>query len=152
MVGWSRRAATLAAAFVTIGVLAGCDGPGQPLSIAEAEALSVSAVDRVAEGLGLEPGTPAAVGNRRRCELPGSAVGAETRISTRGVATVTDDPLDLLDRGAELIAASGFELADPGVAATVLGRREGIRLTVVLAPTGEVAVDATTACKPVRED
>lgn len=152
MVRGPRRGAVLVALMVSLGALSGCDGPGQPLSIVEAETLSVSAVDRIAEGLGLEPRDATTVGTRRRCELPGSAAGAENRISTRGTPTVSDDPLDLLDRGAELIAASGFELLDPGVPSTVLGRREGIRLTVVLAPTGEVAVDATTGCKSVRDD
>jgi hypothetical protein len=128
--------------------LTACDGPGETPSIATAEEQIAAAVDGVADGLGLDPRADQPLRSRSRCELPGGAVGASNTVGARGTPTATDDPLD---RGAELILAAGFELVDSGLDDTVYGRRQGMRLTVVLAPTGDVAVDGATGCKPVRE-
>lgn len=142
-----RVAARLAVAGLAV-VAAACDGPGETLSIAAAEQEVEAAVDAVADGLGLDPRAEQPLRSRSRCELPGGAVGASNAVGARGTPTATDDPLD---RGAQLILESGFELVDSGLDDTVFGRREGMRLTVVLAPDGDVAVDAATGCKPLRE-
>jgi hypothetical protein len=145
--GRSGVTTVVAALALTAGIVA-CEGPGETPSIAAAEQEIETAVDAVADGLGLEPRTDQPLRSRSRCELPGGTVGASNTVGARGTPMATDDPLD---RGAQLILESGFELVDSGLDDTVFGRREGMRLTVVLAPNGDVAVDAATGCKPLRD-
>jgi hypothetical protein len=147
-VGVSARVTVAVASLVLPLAAVACEGPGETPSIAAAEQEVEAAVDAVADGLGLEPRTDQPLRSRSRCELPGGVAGASNTVGARGTPTATDDPLD---RGAQLILESGFELVDSGLDDTVFGRREGMRLTVVLAPNGDVAVDAATGCKPLRE-
>jgi hypothetical protein len=132
--------------FVAVIALPACDGPGSTTDIAAAEAEIAAAVDAVADGLGLEPRREQLLGTRSRCEWVADQPGASNTIGVVGVPTVEDDPLD---RGAQLILEAGFELVDAGLPDTVFGRREGMRLTVVLGPGGEVFVDGATGCKPM---
>jgi hypothetical protein len=123
-----------------------CNGSGSTTDIAEAEEEIVAAVGAVADGLALEQRRERPLGDRTRCEWVAGQPGASNTVGVTGVPTYDGDPLD---RGAQLIVEAGFELVDSGLPDTVYGRREGMRLTVVLGPDGEVAVDGATDCKPL---
>lgn len=142
---WGRPL-RLVGAVVAALALPACDGPGSTTDIAEAEAEIVEAVEAVADGLGLEQRREQPLGTRTRCEWVGGQPGASNTVGVTGVPTVSGDPLD---RGAQLILEAGFELVDAGVPDTVYGRREGMRLTVVQGPNGEVSVDGATDCRPL---
>lgn len=122
-----------------------CNGSGSTLDIADAEEEIAEVVDTVAEGLGLEQRQERPLGDRTRCEWVAGQPGASNTVGVSGVPTYDGDPLD---RGAQLIVEAGFRLVDSGLPDTVFGRREGMRLTVVLGPDGEVAVDGATDCRP----
>jgi hypothetical protein len=152
-VGWRRpcrrpwqRVLRLVGALVALAALPACEGPGSTTDIAEAEAEIVAAVEAVADGLGLDQRRERPLGTRSRCTWVAGRPGARNSVAIVGVPTISGDPLD---RGAQLILEAGFELVDSGVPDTVFGRREGMRLTVVRGPDGEVSVDGATDCKPL---
>jgi hypothetical protein len=144
VVGW--RPWRLVGAVVALLALPACGGSGGTVDIAEAEDEIVQGVGAVADGLGLEQRRERPLGTRSRCEWVAGQPGASNTVGVVGVPTVAGDPLD---RGAQLILEAGFELVDAGLPDTVFGRREGMRLTVVVGPGGEVAVDGATDCRPL---
>jgi hypothetical protein len=141
-----RLPARVVGALLAVLALPACEGPGSTTDIAEAEVEVADAVAAVADGLGLEQRRERPLGTRSRCEWVAGQPGASNTVAVVGVPTVAGDPLD---RGAQLIVEAGFELVDAGLPDTVYGRREGMRVTVVLGPGGEVAVDGATDCKPL---
>jgi hypothetical protein len=136
----------LVGALVAVLVLPACEGAGSTTDIAKAEVEIAEAVEAATDGLGLEQRRERPLGTRTRCEWVAGQPGASNTVAIVGVPTVDGDPLD---RGAQLIDEAGFELVDAGLPDTVFGRREGMRLTVVLSPSGEVSVDGATGCKPL---
>jgi hypothetical protein len=146
--GQWRRPLRVVGAVVAMLALPAREGSGSTTDIAEAEAEIEAAVEAVADGLGLEPRREQPLGTRSRCEWVAGQPGASNTVAIVGVPTVEGDPLD---RGAQLILEAGFELVDAGVPDTVFGRREGMRLTVVRSPGGEVSVDGATDCKPLPD-
>lgn len=126
---------------------AGCDGSGGTLTVAAAEDEIETAVTAVADGLGLEDRRERPLRSRVRCEVVTGDVGARNAMTIEGSYPGSDDPLA---RGARMIAEAGFELVDSGLDDTVYGRREGMRVTVVVSPTGRVSVDGATGCRPLR--
>lgn len=150
---WSRRhrrrpwrVVGAVMAVLSLPAMHACNGSGSTIDIADAEEEIAAAVEAVADGLGLEQRRERPLGDRTRCEWVAGQPGASNSVGVSGVPTYDGDPLD---RGAQLIVEAGFELVDSGLPDTVFGRREGMRLTVVLGPDGDVAVDGATDCRPL---
>lgn len=141
------RRRTVALLLALTALLGGCGRFGEATTrIDEAEAELAGLLDEVVVATGLEVTTEEPFGERTRCELVTTEVGAANRAAVRG--PVPDTP-DVLERAAAVLTDAGYVLVpgeDPDV---VFGRRDGLRLTVAIdRGTDQLAIDANTACRP----
>jgi hypothetical protein len=128
-------------------LLAGCSQAGSAttrIDQAEDEIELVSA--RIVEEVGLEVTVDRPLRSRSRCQLAGGRDGASNALSLRGPIPALDDPIG---RAAATLIESGYELIDSDIGEGVFGRRDGIRITVIVdLPTQQLAIDANTGCRP----
>ncbi len=128
----------------------GCSRFGEAtIRIDEAEAELAALVDEVVVATGLEVTSERPFGERSRCQLVTTETGRSNRASVRG--PVPDTP-ELLERAAAVLTDAGYVLVPGEDPEVVFGRRDGLRLTVAIdRGTGELAVDANTACRPLPD-
>lgn len=139
------RTVRLLAVLLAAVLLAACSRVGEAtIRIDEAEAEIEELTARIVEAIDLEVTASTPLGERTRCELVTTGQGAANRVAARG--PIPDEP-EVLERAAAVLTEAGYVLV-PGADDEVFGRRDGIRITVVLdRATGEVAVDGNTACR-----
>lgn len=137
---------TVTAAVVGALVLSACGQTGSATThIDEAEAEIEALADDIVEALEFEVTTERPLGTRESCELVTGAQGASNSLSRRGPVPEVDDPLG---RASAQLDAAGYELIPGDRPDEVFARRDGIRFTVVVdEPTGQLAIDAATACR-----
>lgn len=137
----------LAVLLVALAV-SGCGRTGEETTrIDEAEAEVLSLVDDMVEALELPVVEPPTFGRRERCELVTGVGGAASALRLRTPLPSVDDPLG---RAAAVLVGGGYQLIEGQLDEGVFGRRDGIRITVVPdPPTGELAIDAGTGCRPL---
>jgi hypothetical protein len=141
------RTARLLAAVVVLG---GCDAGGSAVRIDQGEDELERLATAIVETVELEVTSERPLGSRSRCELPGGREGAANSLSVRGPVPEVSDPIG---RGAAVLVDAGYELVDSDLREGVFGRRDGMRVTVMIdRPTGQLAVDAHTGCRPLPED
>lgn len=147
---WSSRwrvpkRSTVAALAV---VALGCDTGSATIFIDQGEVIVDDTVREIAAELELEPTSEVPLSSRRPCDLPGSREGASNTVSLRGHPA---DDLDPLEVGAATLVDNGFELvADSGGPDLIYGRQDGMRITVDQGG-GQVSIDGSTGCRPLRE-
>lgn len=130
-------------------LLAACDQTGSATTrIDGAEAEIESIVEDVVEAVSLDVDEVPTVGRRSSCQRLTQDQGAENALSLRADLPDVDDPIG---RASAVLVESGYELVDSeeAIGEGVFGRRDGIRITVVVdEPTGQLAIDADTGCRP----
>jgi hypothetical protein len=137
-----------------VGLLAlavvGCGQTGEATTrIDEAEAEIEALTAEIVELMELEVTVDRPLGRRERCELVTGAPGASNRLSVRGPIPDVDDPLG---RAGAVLSRNGYELIGGDRPDEVFGRRDGIRITAAIdPPTGQVSIDAVTACRALPE-
>ena len=145
-----RRRGT-AGALVLVVLLAGsaCARVGEAtIRIDQAEEEIVRLTDEIAAAVELEVTSASPLGPRDRCELVTTGQGASNRVSLRGPIP---DGVPVLERGAAILTEAGYQLVPGESEDEVFGRRDGLRITVVLdRPAGQVAIDGNTACRPLE--
>lgn len=129
-------------------LLVGCGQTGSATTrIDEAEDEIVMLADELVDLLGLEVAVDRPLGARRGCDLVTGARGASNSLARRGPLPQIDDPVG---RAGAHLDAAGYELVAGGGRDEVFGRRDGIRITVFAdRATGQLAIDAATACRPL---
>lgn len=143
-----RGGVLLAVLLLAAAVLVGCSRFGEAtIRIDEAEEEIVALTDEIIEAIGLEVTSTRPLGAREDCELPTASDGASNRLSVRG--PIPED-VEVLDAAAAVLSQADYELVPGDRPDELFGRRDGIRITVALdRGTGEVAIDANTACRPL---
>ena len=142
----ARRGGTRVALALAGALLAGCSTGESTLRIDRAEGVVLEAVRAVAGELSVPTDTIALAG-REPCSTVSGEPGLRNRVVVRGPAA---PGLDVVAVAAAALVAEGFQVVDSGVPGTVLGQREGLRVTAALATRG-VEIDGITGCRlPVR--
>lgn len=133
---------------VLVALLTACSRVGEAtIRIDDAEEELVRLVDEIVAETELEVTSSTPLGRRERCELVTTGQGASNRIALRG--PIPED-VPVLERSAAILTEAGYQLVPGESEEELFGRRDGLRITVLLdRPTGEVAVDANTACRPL---
>jgi hypothetical protein len=121
----------------------GCGVGTATVRIDGAERTVLTAASDVAEALS-GPADGVDLTGRERCTTVTGAAGLRNRVRARWPAPAG---IDVLEVAAEVLATRGFELLDPDIPATVLGQRDGMRITVAVAQ-GRVELDGITGCRP----
>lgn len=124
-------------------LLAACGSDDAALRIDRAESVVLDAVRAVAVDLGL-PTEGIALTGREPCSTISGEPGLRNRVVVRGEGP---DGLDVEATAAAALVREGFEVVDSGVPGTVLGQREGMRVTAALARRG-IELDGVTGCRP----
>lgn len=134
---------------VAVTLLAGaCSTGDSTLRIDRAEDTVLGTVRDVAEALGLPADDDAiALTGREPCSTVSGEPGLRNRVTVRGAAP---DGVDVEEVAARTLVDAGFEVVASGVPGTVLGQREGMRITAAVAARG-VELDGITGCRlPAR--
>lgn len=142
------RAATWLGVAVLLVLASACSRLGEAtIRIDEAEGEIVRLTDEIVAASDLEVTSARTLGPRERCELVTPGEGAANRVSFRGPIP---DGVPVLERAAAILTEAGYQLVPSGDD-EVFGRRDGLRITVLLdRPAGEVAIDGNTACRPLE--
>ncbi len=142
------RVTAVILALVVLVLLSACARGGEAtIRIDQAEDEIVRLTDEIAAAVGLEVTSASPLGPRERCELVTTGQGASNRVSLRGPIP---DGVPVLERSAAILTDAGYQLVPGESEDDLFGRRDGLRITVVLdRPTGEVAIDGNTACRPL---
>jgi hypothetical protein len=129
--------------------LAACSRLGEAtIRIDEAEQEIVRLADEIVASAGLEVTSARPLGRREPCELVTTGTGAANRLSFRGPIP---EGVPVLERAAAILTDAGYQLVPGETEDELFGRRDGLRITVVMdRPAGEVAVDGNTACRPLE--
>jgi hypothetical protein len=147
--GTSRggRRGVVAVALFAMSV-AGCGQLGSATTRIDAgEAELEQVVADIVETLELEVTRERPFGSRGSCTLVTNAEGASNSFSLGGPQPEVDD---VLGRATAVLAAAGYEIIQDDREEEVFGRRDGLRITVLEdGPTGELAIDANTGCRPL---
>ena len=132
-------------------VLTACDATGAATTrIDEAEIEIEEVTAAIAEVVGLEVTDERPLGPRSRCELADGRAGAANSLSIAGPIPDTDEPTE---HSAAVLVDAGYQLVDADLGDGVFGRRDGIRITVIVDhPTGQLRIDANTACRRLPAD
>jgi hypothetical protein len=118
------------------------------IRIDQAEEEIARLTDEIAAAVELDVTSASPLGARDRCELVTTGQGAANRVSLRGPIP---DGVPVLERGAAILTEAGYQLVPGESEDELFGRRDGLRITVVLdRPAGEVAIDGNTACRPLE--
>jgi hypothetical protein len=143
-----RLGSLLAVALLVVS-LAACSRLGEAtIRIAEAEQEIVRLADEIVASTGLEVTSARPLGRREPCELVTTDTGAANRVSFRGPIP---EGVPVLERAAAILTDAGYQLVPGETEDELFGRRDGLRITVVMdRPAGEVAVDGNTACRPLE--
>lgn len=141
-----RRAAGIFLVGLVVLGLAGCERTGEATTrIDEAEAEIVEVADAIVDAVELEVRRDEQLGRRQRCTRVTGNEGASNELGRYGPLPDVDDPLG---RAGAVLVDHGYELRDSDLDDGIFGRRDGIRITVVAdRATGELAIDADTACR-----
>lgn len=123
-------------------MVGGCGTGDSTLRIDRAEGLVLDAVRAVAGELGL-PTSEVALTGREPCSTVSGEPGLRNRVVVRGVVP---GGVDVGTIAAATLVAEGFEVVASGVPGTVLGQREGMRVTASVAVRG-VELDGITGCR-----
>ena len=144
-----RRVAAVTLALVMVVLLSACARFGEAtIRIDQAEDEIVRLTDEIAVAVELEVTSASSLGRRDRCELVTTGQGASNRVSLRGPIP---DGVPVLERSAAILTDAGYQLVPGESEGELFGRRDGLRITVVLErPAGEVAIDGNTACRPLE--
>ena len=144
-----RRVAALTVALVVLVLLGACARVGEAtIRIDQAEEEIVRLTDEIAAAVDLEVTSAAPLGRRERCELVTTGQGASNRVSLRGPIP---EGVPVLERSAAILTDAGYQLVPGESEDELFGRRDGLRITVVLdRPAGQVAIDGNTACRPLE--
>jgi len=136
------------AGLAVVVALAGCGRTGEETTrIDQAEAEVLGLVAEMLEALELPVSESATFGRWTGCDLVTGARGASSSLGLRTPFPAVDDPLG---RAAAVLVGGGYQLVEGQLKEGVFGRRDGIRITVVPdRPTGELAIDAGTSCRPL---
>ena len=138
----TRPSVAALAALVLALAPAGCGSGDSTVRIDRAEAIVLDAVRAVAGDLGL-PTTDIALGLREPCSTVSGEPGQRNRVVVRGAAP---EGRDVGAVAAAALVREGFEVVASGVPDTVLGQREGMRVTAALASRG-IELDGITGCR-----
>lgn len=132
-------------------LLVGCDATGSATTrIDEAEAEIEAVTAAIADAVGLEVTDEQPLGVRVPCELADGRTGAANSLALSGPVPDVDDPTG---RSSSVLVDAGYQLVDADLGDGVFGRRDGIRITVVADhPTGQLRIDANTACRRLSAD
>jgi hypothetical protein len=128
---------------------AACSRLGEAtIRIDEAEQEIVRLADEIIASTGLEVTSAQPLGRREPCELVTTGSGASNRVSFRGPIP---DGVPVLERAAAILTDAGYQLVPGESEDELFGRRDGLRITVVMdRPAGEVAIDGNTACRALE--
>lgn len=139
----------VAALTLVLVLLSACARFGEAtIRIDQAEDEIVRLTDEIAATVELEVTSASPLGRRDRCELVTTGQGASNRVSLRGPIP---DGVPVLERSAAILTDAGYQLVPGESEDELFGRRDGLRITVVLdRPAGEVAIDGNTACRPLE--
>ena len=143
-----HRVLALTLAVVVVALLSACARFGEAtIRIDQAEDEIVRLTDEIAAAVELEVTSASPLGRRERCELVTTGQGASNRVSLRGPIP---DGVPVLERSAAILTDAGYQLVPGESEDELFGRRDGLRITVVIdRPTGQVAIDGSTACRPL---
>ena len=130
-------------------LLTACSRVGEAtIRIDQAEEEIVRLTDEIVAATELEVTSATPLGRRGRCELVTTGQGASNRVSLRGPIP---EGVPVLERSAAILTEAGYQLVPGESEDELFGRRDGMRITVLLdRPAGEVAVDGNTACRPLE--
>ncbi|MEY3019235.1 MAG: hypothetical protein RLZZ272_219 [Actinomycetota bacterium] len=123
--------------------LAACGSGDATVRIDRAEGIVLDTVRAVAADLGLPTADIELVG-REPCSTVSGEPGLRNRIVVRAGAP---EGLDVGGVAAAALVREGFEVVESGVPGTVLGQREGMRVTAARASRG-IELDGITGCRP----
>lgn len=138
----ARIRALLSVALLAL-LLPACGSDDATLRIDRAESIVLDGVRAVAGDLGL-PTEDIALTGREACSTISGEPGLRNRVVVRGEGP---DGLDVESTAAAALVREGFEVVASGVPGTVLGQREGMRVTAALARRG-IELDGVTGCRP----
>lgn len=144
-----RRRHGLGVLVLVVLATVGCGRTGDATTrIDEAEQEIEVLVGELVAITGLEPTRSTDLGGRERCQLVTGRSGAANAMSRAGPLPDVDD---VLGRASAMLVEAGYDLVDDGdLQNGVFGRRDGIRITVVVYPArDELAIDAATGCRPI---
>jgi hypothetical protein len=145
-IGTARRWAALGGVAL-LAVACGQTGSATTrIDAAEVEVETI--VEDIVESVSLQTDEEIGVGTRSSCELVTGGAGGSNTLSLRGSLPDVDDPVG---RASAVLVEAGYELIDSEeeLGEGVFGRRDGIRITVVVdGPTEQLAIDAATGCRP----
>ncbi|MFO7960820.1 MAG: hypothetical protein R6U94_07735 [Nitriliruptoraceae bacterium] len=129
--------------------LAACSRLGEEtIRIDEAEQEIVRLTDEIVAAIDLEVTSARTLGRRERCQLVTTDTGAANRVAFRGPIP---EAVPVLERAAAILSDAGYQLVPSGREDELFGRRDGLRITVLIdRPAGEVAIDGNTACRPLE--
>ncbi|MCC5947752.1 MAG: hypothetical protein JJT89_04775 [Nitriliruptoraceae bacterium] len=143
-----RRWRTTSAVWAVVALVAvGCGRTGEATTrVDTAEEEIAGIVADMVDLLELEVTSETPLGTRTRCTQLTGANGLSNRLAVRGPTPAVDDPLG---RATSVLSANDYVLSGTDAPDEVFGRRDGIRITVQLdRPTDQVAIDASTGCRP----
>lgn len=143
----SRRARMLVAVAALAVAACGQTG-GETTRIDQAETEVTQILDDIAEQLQIDADEVDEFGQPNPCELVTTGTGWSNNVSLRTEVPDVDDPIG---RSSAVLVDAGYQLVDSEeeLGEGVFGRRDGIRITVVLDhATDELAIDAHTGCRP----
>ncbi len=146
LVGRRRGSGAVVAWLLVVTAAVGCVDTGSASTTIDAAELEIEQLaDRITEAIDLEVTREQPLRARTRCQLP-TGVGASNALSRRGPMPSVDDPLG---RSAAIVLEAGYQLVDtPEIGEGIFGRRDGIRITVLVdAPTDQLVLDANTGCR-----
>lgn len=141
-VAHARTRALAGVAFLAL-LLPACGADDATLRIDRAESTVLDAVRAIAADLGL-PTEGIALTGREPCSTISGEPGLRNRVIVRGEGP---EEVDVEATAAAALVREGFEVVDSGVPGTVLGQREGMRVTAALARRG-IELDGVTGCRP----